>query len=227
MKIAIRIIGLSICVLMLCYSANAQSSQREDRRKKVKISQKERFTFYQKLGLLRSQVDGDNMTGYDKTGFEIGAGVNYKLSRGLFLNLGLQYNKLGSVRPTEFEDLIPGITELGTDINAFGAQAGFMFRPVDKKIFISNSILFNRLTKFRAESYTFDGVVETPFELERSLRSSFLSTEFVFGLDLFQNFGIYASVFISFSNLIEIPYNDLRVMRPYHIGIGAYYRIIP
>lgn len=214
-------------IFAFCHSANGQRNRTEPRKRIERIDDKERFSFYQKIGYLKTQVDGDNLRGFDKRGFEIATGVNYKLSSTSYLNIGVQYMKLGSTKPDPYENSVYDQIQLGADLNTFGAQFGIVLRPKNEKVYVSNSFLFNRVTKFSALTYSVGAVEVAPLTLEQTINNSFWSFELVLGVNITDNLAIYSSVLFSMSNILKEDFQNLRVIRPYHLGFGLSYRIVP
>lgn len=74
-----RYAGVFLCLLMLISTTQAQS-----------------FRAYAELGINASQIDGDDMSGYNQAGLRLGAHIAYPLKEKWWLRGGMVYSGKGS-----------------------------------------------------------------------------------------------------------------------------------
>ena len=163
--------------------------------------------------MIISQVDGDNLRGFNKIGFSIGLLSGYSLSDNSALVVDLQYATFGSAQSKEF-----GNPYLETEIQTINMLAGYSLRFGDswdgsKKFRILIGPRLHAIQKSRLGRNHVSGGLDRYFVSANLGFGVYLSNSFV--LDINYNHGL--------SNILKTPMESVEKLNPYYLSLGLTY----
>ena len=178
------------------------------------LSYGQRFHFGVDAAVVASQVDGDELSGFNKIGYQAGLVGGYSFSDAHWLVLELQYAEFGSRRRNEDIEM-----NLEMDLGSINVLAAYSLRFGDswdgiRKFRVLVGPKFQRLLK-----------VEGPNVNESTLQRSFVSAHVGLSYVISESLLIDLSYTHAFGNLLLEPLRSTDSLVPYYLALGLNYYI--
>ncbi len=171
------------------------------------------FHFGVTAAAITSQVDGDNLRGFNKLGFNVGLLSGYSLSTRSALVVELQYATFGSGHGQEY-----GVATLETEIKTLNVFTGYILRFGDawdgsKKFRLSIGPRIHAIQKAELGGKEGKGMLKRYFVSANVGVGAFLSEHLI--VDLNFNHGL--------SNILKTEMEDFQSLQPYYLALGLTY----
>lgn len=187
---------------------------------------KQAFSFFQEVAFLKTQIDGDNLRGYSKPGFKIVSGVNYRLTEFNYLRVGIDYAHLGSKRSSVNIGPPKNNVEVELGLKIMAVDFGWVLRTRSNSAYFRGSLLFNNVIDYN-ENLHFPLMSNESEIDELKLKRQFFAFESACGFNLVNNISVWLALNFSITSLLEESFQDIEVLKPYHLGIGLAYYLVP
>lgn len=191
-------------------------------------SQTEVFNFGVGVSLLSSQLDGDNMRGFKKSGYELSLNGGFNMNENNEIVVATSFQNLGSRRKNERIPIGSNLYLAEIDIQQVGLMLGYAVSYFENALEYKQfrtliAIKANRLIDVEGNVFPRSGQSEPDF-VKKDFRSNYLSakvaTGLYFGVHVILNFNFE----IGLQNIIETTDKfGIQRIRPYHFGIGLSY----
>jgi hypothetical protein len=177
-----------------------------------------------------SQIDGDDLRGFQYFSYEFGMSGTYATSEKTLLMISLSYGKQGSERGSEDRPLLSNKYLAEVDYNRASLLASYRWKfgfdwDGEYKYYLDTGLKYSRILD--VESRLTASSVNDPYQLLASdFQSQFLSIQFGLGIKLLKNLGLGFRYEHGLQNLLEES-DDLRLNRliPFEIGLALNYNI--
>jgi hypothetical protein len=169
----------------------------------------QKFHFGATTGLVLSQVDGDNLTGFNHIGYSVGVLGGYSIDEYHWMLLELQYATLGSKRSSEASGM-----PLPTDFKAIGVMLAYSVQFGDA---------WDDTREFRfLIGPRYNAIVDADVSLltEDDLRN-YLSFQATISYALSRNFLLDLSYSHALQNIMRKPLEDFDRLVPYYFSLGV------
>ncbi|MFT6338415.1 MAG: hypothetical protein ACI86M_000138 [Saprospiraceae bacterium] len=188
----------------------------------------QRFTFAPEVGIAYSQIDGDWLQGFDKTGSLFGLGTNYFINDKFSLAFNAKYMNLGSGNGGKKQNKPSGAIQFISSFSSASIGAGFMVVPFNSKLRIGGGINYNRVVDF---SYNTLVQLTTQSRIiidKDKLRTNYLAYNLSAHINIFQNVYANISFYKSINNLLEdAESSDIKSVVPYYLTYSLFYEFDP
>jgi len=173
----------------------------------------QRFHFGGSMAILASQVDGDNLKGFNKFGFNAGLLSGYSLNTSNWLVVELQYSTFGSKQRKEVSTM-----RLETEIRTLNVLCGYAVWFGDAW---DGSKKFRLLIGPRMHAIQKASLGRNS---ERNvLDRYFISGNVSFGILLSESFVMDLSYNQGLSNILKAEYMGIESLNPYYLSFGITY----
>ena len=218
------LLPLIIATLFSVTEMYSQSrKKRLSKRQKSKIEA--RFSFLVQAEYIKSQIDGDFLKGYDKSGYMFGGGVQYRLTNEFSLMADVSFNSIGSMRSDPFLTKLRYGVQLDFEMKTIAPGISLVINPIGKKYTIETGLNYHRLINY---DYSSNFRTTTTAEVELSdeyIGSGFLAVQFKVGYTFVKNLRFYGKYNHGISSLLKKDYINIHKIQPYWISFGVYYLI--
>ena len=172
----------------------------------------QKFHFGASAGVIASQVDGDDLSGFNKFGYQAGLLGGYSLNPSNWIIINLEYASFGSKVATEFES-----TSVELDLGSIDILAAYSMRFGDtwdgqKRFRFVVGPKFHRFIE-----------VNSPDLDRESIRNFMISGHFGLGFILTPSFILDLSYTHSFTNIFQGEPVDTDKLVPYYLSVGVSY----
>lgn len=187
----------------------------------------QKFSFLPEVGLLRTQMDGDKLQGYHKTGFLVGIGTHYALSNSVNLAVKTSFYSHGSARKDRFQDKLDEGIQLEMGLSTIGLEVSAMYQPEGKSIFLGAGLVNHTILDY--DYKVIDNVISGPPRiLEPSAVSrSFNSIKLYVGWRFNRSYRFTIAYEKSFSDILVDDFFNLNRLLPYHLAFSLSYEFNP
>ena len=177
-------------------------------------AQDQKFHFGASLGFIASQVDGDDLKGFNKFGFQGGLLSGYSLNEHNWLVVELQYSSFGSAKRGEDADL-----NLEVGLQSINVLLGYSLRFLDtwdgeQKMRVIVGPKFQRLIE-----------VDGPNLTKEQLKSLFVSANVGLSYIVTNAFIIDLTYTHGLANILKEPLSQADSLVPYYLTLGVSYYI--
>ena len=187
------------------------------------------FRFGVCAGPVFTQVNGDNLSGFNKVGISFGLLGGYKLNESNSIVIDLGYQRLGSNRgaekiPSDLNRILLE-TELSTINILLGYQFHFGNRWDGKKFYtLKAGLNYHRIVKISNAILTRNFSIEEEAIPEDQFSNQYLAVHVSLGRFLADRFAFSMGVDFGLSNLLIKPQYNIQNIAPYHLfGKFSYY----
>ncbi len=173
----------------------------------------QKFHFGGTVAVVASQVDGDNLRGFNKLGYSAGLLSGYSFNSSHWLMVELQYATFGSNQNNE-----DNATRLETEFKTINVMCGYVLRFGDawdgtKKFRISVGPRIHAIQKSKL------GRDDGHALLDRYILSAHAS----FGILLSDSFILDLSYNQGLSNILKTELMGIDKLKPYYLSLGVVY----
>jgi len=173
----------------------------------------QKFHFGGSAAVITSQVDGDNLRGFNKLGFNVGLMSGYSLNANNALVVELQYATFGSAQSREY-----GVQHLETEIHTLNILLGYTLRFGDnwdgsKKFRLLVGPRIHAIQKSRLREKDGKGSLDRYFVSGHAGLGVLLSDSVI--LELSYNQGL--------SNILKTKMEGIEKLNPYYLSLGITY----
>lgn len=173
----------------------------------------QKFHFGGSIALVASQVDGDNLRGFNKLGYSAGLLGGYSFSPGSWLVVDLQYSTFGSNQRKEQSPI-----RLETDFRSINILCGYALRFGDAW---DGSKKFRVMAGLRMHSV--QKAVLGGDEDRTLVDRYFISLNLSLGLLMTENWLLDLSYNQGMSNILKNDIAEIDKLIPYYISLGVLY----
>ena len=183
------------------------------------------FSFITEVGYLRSQVDGDKVHGFYKSGFQLGIGTKYGFTDVSSLLIKTSFYQQGSARKDRFQDKLEDGIQLELTLKSIGLEASYQYKHPKKSFFLGGGLVQHRIISFDSEIINND-INNGLQSLDEDLISNFFTDMKVFyGSKFIHDLSFYFYFELSLSNILKSEFENLGHLTPYSLGVNLSYEI--
>ena len=192
------------------------------------LSQKDVFNFGVEVGVMFSQIDGDNMTGFNKTGYEFSLNSGFNINESNEIVVATSFQRLGSSRDNERIPYVDDYYLIELDIQQVGLTFGyafsygenaFKFKQFRTLIALKTNVLIDVESNVIARKRP-----STPDFVKQDFRSYYLSAKIATGINIGQHVILGFNFDMSLQNIIRTTDKfGVQSLRPTQIGLGLSY----
>jgi len=188
----------------------------------------QRFTFNPEIGAVCSQVDGDWLQGFDKSGLTIGVGSHYYISDAVILGFSGKYMNLGSDVSASRQDSPPDGVQFTSSFSAASLGFDLVIAPFNPKFRFGAGLSLNRIFNFEYNPIVFQTSTTRVLIDEERMKTNYVGYKFFMDLRLFEQAYSRVSFQKSFNSLIGEPAEDMlagvvRRIVPYYLSFTVFY----
>lgn len=187
----------------------------------------QKFSFLPEAGLLFSQIDGDKLNGFHKTGVIIGIGTHYALSDQFNLGIKTSFFRQGSARKDPFQEKLPDGIQLEMGLSTVGLEFSMMYSPLGNSLFFGAGLVHHQILDF--DYNIVDNRISGPERIldAEFVNSSFNNVKFFLGWSFLTSYRFTISYERSFSDILNTDFFNIARLRPYHMAFTFSYELNP
>lgn len=187
----------------------------------------QKFSFLPEAGLLMTQIDGDKLQGYHKTGVLIGIGTHYSLSSDFILAIKTSFYRQGSARKDRFQEKNPDGIQLEMGLSTVGLELSAMYAPIDRSFFFGGGLVHHQILDY--DYNIVDNVISGPPRILEPtvVSSSFNNVKFFLGWSFATSYRFTIAYEKSFTDILQENFFNIERLRPYHLAFTLSYELNP
>lgn len=189
------------------------------------ISQK--FSFVPEAGILLTQIDGDKLQGFHKTGFIAGIGTHYPLSNSIKIAIKTSFYRQGSSRKDPFQDKLPDGSQLEMGLSTVGLELSTLFSPIDRSFFFGFGLVHHQILNY--DYNIVDNVINGPERIldPTTIASSFNNIKFYLGWSFATSYRFTIAYARSFTDILKEDFLNIGRLKPYNMSFTFSYELNP
>lgn len=174
-----------------------------------------------------TQIDGDKLQGFHKTGFLAGIGTHYPLSNSIKLAIKTSYYSQGSSRKDPFQDKLPEGIQLEMGLSTVGLELSTMFAPIDRSFFFGVGMVHHQILNF--DYKIVDNVINGQARMldATTVGSSFNNIKFYLGWSFATSYRFTIAYERSFTDILDEDFFNIARLRPYLMAFTLSYELNP
>jgi hypothetical protein len=183
------------------------------------------FSFITEAGYLKSQVDGDKIHGFYKSGFQLGIGTKYGFTDVSSFLIKTSFYQQGSARKDRFQDKLEDGIQLELTLKSIGLEASYQYDHPGKSFFLGGGLVQHRIISFNSEIIEND-VKNGLQSLDEDLISNyFTDLKVYYGSKFLDDLSFYFYFELSLTNILKSEFENLARLTPYSFGVNLSYEI--
>lgn len=187
--------------------------------------QAQNFGLLLESAFLKAQIDGDNLKGYNFSGYFVGIGSNISFKKSNYFAVKTSFYNQGSRNTAEYHTKIGNDIRLEIDMKSIGVELSYKYASPALAYFLGIGLVHHQIVFFDYNIIEIGNFSEREKLQDDDIIKSFNSAKFFIGYKFNKAFEAYVFSENALNGILEKKFYNIPTLIPYSYGIALSYQL--